>query len=244
VPVETHYFIRIIERYHAPIRRAYTIITEEVENINRDMALQMAFKATNNTAGSDELVFIFLVYRAYLRMTEYDPPTPTIAQRAAAIKKAMTELRKIKAKIQIYNALNTRNRPSTTDIYNLPLNSDVMVWRAGNTGQSGSWQGPYKLVGIDSKLYILVLPQGNTIFRSISVKPYLTDTSDNRIQIDNADSESSAEHESSPPIKYKTSPPAEHKHPPTGEHKLQGQPLKRERERPRKNPITIYLSEN
>jgi hypothetical protein len=44
------------------------------------------------------------------------------------------EIQKLRARRQIANALNTRNGSSTTDIYELPLNSDVLVWREGNTG--------------------------------------------------------------------------------------------------------------
>jgi hypothetical protein len=172
VPVEAHNSIGIVERYHGPIRRAYLIITTEIQGIDKDMALQMAFKAINDTAGPDGLVPTLLVYGALPRMVEYDAPSPTVAQRSAALKKAMTEIQKLRAKRQVNNALNTRNGPSTTDIHELTLNSDVLVWREGNTGQPGSWEGPYKLVAINGESCVLALPRGNTTFRSTSVKPF------------------------------------------------------------------------
>jgi hypothetical protein len=135
VPVEVYYSIEIIERYYALIRRAYTIITEEIKNIDRNIILQMAFKIINNMAGSNGLILIFLVYGAYLRIIKYNSSTPIIAQRAAAIKKTITELRKIKTKTQIYNILNIRNKLNITKVHDLPLNSDVIIWREGNTGQ-------------------------------------------------------------------------------------------------------------
>ena len=46
----------------------------------------MAVKAVNNTAGPDGLVPTLLVFGAYPRMTEFDPPTLTITQRATAMK--------------------------------------------------------------------------------------------------------------------------------------------------------------
>ena len=58
----------------------------------------MAVKAINNTAGPNGLVPTFLVYGAYLRMGKLDPPTPSITERAAAIRKAMAEIVKLRAK--------------------------------------------------------------------------------------------------------------------------------------------------
>ncbi len=52
----------------------------------------MAFKAINDMAGPDGLVPMLLVYGALPRMVEYDAPLPTIAQRSAALKKAMAEI--------------------------------------------------------------------------------------------------------------------------------------------------------
>ena len=172
VPVEAHHSIGIVERYHGPIRRAYKIITDEIKDISADMALQMAFKAINDTAGPDGLVPTLLVFGAYPRMTENDAPSPTVAQRAVAVKRAMAEIQRLRAKRQVEDALNTRNGPSTTSIHNLPLNSNVLVWREGNTGKTGHWDGPFKLVSMDGESCVLALPYGNTTFRSTSVKPF------------------------------------------------------------------------
>jgi hypothetical protein len=38
----------------------------------------MAIKAVNNTAGPDGLILILLVYRAYSRISNLDPPAPFI----------------------------------------------------------------------------------------------------------------------------------------------------------------------
>ena len=55
----------------------------------------MAIKAVNNTAGPDRLVPTLLVYGAYLRIDKLDPPTPSIIDQAAAIRKAMAEIVKL-----------------------------------------------------------------------------------------------------------------------------------------------------
>ena len=44
-----------------------------------------------------------------------------------AIKKAMEEIIKIKAKKQVNNALNQQNGPSVTMIYDIPLNLNILI---------------------------------------------------------------------------------------------------------------------
>ena len=55
----------------------------------------MAVKAVNNTAGLNGLVPTLLVYRAYLKISNLDPPALSITERAAAIQKAMAEIVKL-----------------------------------------------------------------------------------------------------------------------------------------------------
>ena len=45
----------------------------------------MAIKAVNNTTSPNGLVPTLLVYRAYLRISKLDPPTPSITDQAAII---------------------------------------------------------------------------------------------------------------------------------------------------------------
>jgi hypothetical protein len=179
IPVEAHWSIGAVERYHAVLRRAYEIVNAEIPDIDANIALQMAVKAVNDTAGPDGLVPTLLVFGAYPRMTQYDPPAPTIAQRSEAIKKAMTEVRKLRAKRQINNAINTRNGPSSTPVHSLPIDSDVLVWREGKTGYAGKWTGPYKLLAVNGETCIIELPRGPTEFRSTVVKPYQSNDQNN-----------------------------------------------------------------
>jgi hypothetical protein len=55
----------------------------------------MAVKAINNTAGPNGLVPTLLVYRAYLRISNLGPPTLSIIERAAIIRKAIAEIVKL-----------------------------------------------------------------------------------------------------------------------------------------------------
>ena len=87
----------------------------------------MAVKAINNTASPDGLVPTLLVYGAYLRISKLDPPAPSVIDRAAIIRKAIAEIVKLRAKQTVNNALHYRNGPNTTLVYNLPLNSKVLV---------------------------------------------------------------------------------------------------------------------
>ena len=58
----------------------------------------MAIKAVNDTASLDRLVPTLLVYRAYLRINNLNPPALTIVEQATVIQKAMTEIVKLRAK--------------------------------------------------------------------------------------------------------------------------------------------------
>ena len=55
----------------------------------------MAVKAINNTASPDRLVPTLLIYRAYLRISNLNPLTPSITEQAAAIQKAIAEMVKL-----------------------------------------------------------------------------------------------------------------------------------------------------
>ena len=87
----------------------------------------MAVKAVNNTASPNGLVPTLLVYRAYPRITNLGPPAPSITERVAIIRKAMAEIVKLRAKQTINNALYYCNGPNITLVYNLPLNSKVLI---------------------------------------------------------------------------------------------------------------------
>jgi hypothetical protein len=55
----------------------------------------MAIKAVNNIASPDKLVPTLLVYRAYLWISNLNPLTLSIIDRAAIIQKAIAEIVKL-----------------------------------------------------------------------------------------------------------------------------------------------------
>jgi hypothetical protein len=87
----------------------------------------MAIKAVNDTAGPNGLVPTLLVYGAYPRISNLDPSAPSITDRAAIIQKVMAEIVKLRAKQAVNSALHHCNRPNITLVYDLLLNSKVLV---------------------------------------------------------------------------------------------------------------------
>ena len=172
VPIEAYNNIGKVERYHTPLQRAYKIIRNKINSkqINKEIILQMAVKTINNIAGPDRIILTLLVFRAYPQMTDMDPPLPSIVQRAQAICIATKEVRQLYAEHQVSNALAIRNSPNTKPILDLPINSDIRIWR-----KKGGWKGPYKLLATNSKTYTIVMPYGPANFRLTVVKPYYTE---------------------------------------------------------------------
>ena len=60
-------------------------------------------------------------------MAKLDIPLPTVTQYVNAVKKAIAEIYKLYIERQITNILNMRTGFKINTIYNLPLNSPVLV---------------------------------------------------------------------------------------------------------------------
>ena len=182
-----------MERYHIPLRRSYEIIRDELdsEQIDKEIILQMAVKAVNDSAGPDGIVPTLLVFGAYPRITDIDPPSLSIVKRAQAIQVATKEVRRLYAQRQVNDALAMRNGPNTKPTLDLPINSDVRVWR-----EKGGWKGPYKLLATNGETCIVAMPHGPTNFRSTVVKPYYTEeASEDEQQRDQANEQQHGEQE-------------------------------------------------
>ena len=184
----------------------------------------MAVKAINNTAGPDGLVPTLLVYGAYLRISKLDPPTLSIIDQAAIIQKVMAEIVKLRAKQTINNALYYCNGPNITLVYNLPLNSKVLIQR-----KSGNQTRPYRLLAVEDETCYVELPSGLTNFRSTSVKPYFRPKYTYNVKLDELEVPAKLDKlEASlptPEVPYKLTKPAK-------------PAIKRGRGRPQKHPVT------
>jgi hypothetical protein len=87
VPVKAYNSIGKVEKYHAPLRRLYEILRDKLkeENLNKELILQIAVKAVNDTARPNGLVPTLLVFGAYLRLSSFNILTPLMIIRAEAI---------------------------------------------------------------------------------------------------------------------------------------------------------------
>ena len=65
VPIKAYNSIGKVEQYYTPLCRVYKIISLELEDASKELILQMAIKAVNNSAGPDRLVPTLLVFSAY-----------------------------------------------------------------------------------------------------------------------------------------------------------------------------------
>jgi hypothetical protein len=94
VPIEAHNSISLVERYHMLLWRLYEIICNKLKDkqINKEMILQMAIKAVNDSVGPNGLVPTLLIFGVYLWLIELDPLSLSIIKRAEAIYIATKEV--------------------------------------------------------------------------------------------------------------------------------------------------------
>jgi len=78
VPIKAYNLVGMVKHYHSPLYRIYYIIIIELLDIGKNIALQMAFKAINDSIGPNSLIPTLLVFRAYLCMVESDTPNPIV----------------------------------------------------------------------------------------------------------------------------------------------------------------------
>ena len=103
----------------------------------------MAVKAINNSVGLDGIIPILLVFGAYPRITNMDPPLLSIIKRAEAICVATKEVQRLYVERQVNNTLAIRNGLNTKLMLNLLIYLNVCVWR-----KKGGWKGLYRLLVI------------------------------------------------------------------------------------------------
>jgi hypothetical protein len=79
IPVEAYNSIGIIEHYHRPFRRTYQIICEELPDLSKEIVLQIAFKAINDSIGPDGVIPTLIVYSTYPRIVENNILSPLVS---------------------------------------------------------------------------------------------------------------------------------------------------------------------
>ena len=65
VPIKVYNSIEKIKYYYILLHRVYKIISLKLKSTSKELTLQMAVKAINNSAGLDGLISILLIFSAY-----------------------------------------------------------------------------------------------------------------------------------------------------------------------------------
>ena len=70
----------MVEYYYSPLRHIYYIIIIKLLDINKDIALQIAFKVINNFIGLNGLIPTLLVFGAYLCIVKSNTLNPIVVK--------------------------------------------------------------------------------------------------------------------------------------------------------------------
>lgn len=172
-PIESPGSIGIVERYHAPLRRAYKTLRESLnkEDTSDADCLRMAVYASNATMGPEGLCPMLLVFGALPRPAR-KTPSPNQLQRQHAIEEAKKAVLHEQGKRRIAFALRHPSSPKAKELsqrlLDLPAGSPVLVYRT----KTKQWEGPYKYIAIEGETVTIQLPRGRKIFRTTCVKPW------------------------------------------------------------------------
>ena len=173
-PIENPGTIGVVERYHAPLKKAYLKLRQTLQknDTNDAECLQMAVYAANATIGPKVVCPMLLVFGALPRPARH-MPSPTQIQRQQAIEKAKLEIQKEQASRRINFALRHTPTPKakekSAELYNLPSGAPVLVYRT----TTKLWEGPFKFISIDGETVVVQLARGRRIFRRTCVKPWI-----------------------------------------------------------------------
>ena len=145
----------------------------------------------------------------------------------------MAKIVKLQAKQAVSNALHYRNGPNITLVYNLPLNSKVLIWR-----KSGNWNGPYRLLAVENETCCVQLPSGPTSFRSTSIKPYFWPKDNHNVKPDELEAPVKPDEPEAPAEPDELGAPLPTPEAPQEPTEPAKPAVKRGRGRPRKHPVT------
>jgi hypothetical protein len=112
---------------YAPLRRVYNKLLFEFLHLGREMLLQHAVKATNDTQGLNGLVPSMLVFETLPRFPILQSDLPNQRDRLDAIKTAQAERNNIIAEQRIQEAMIRRVTPAAD--YILKPGQPVRVYR-------------------------------------------------------------------------------------------------------------------
>ncbi|KAM4061436.1 cwf18 domain containing protein [Hirsutella rhossiliensis] len=127
VPVETHWSIGKIERYHAP---SDAPLTSSMLRLATPLPPKQSFKwLLKQSMIRQDLTVLCLrcLFSAHTSRIYRLAPSASTLKRSEAMQKAMKMLRQLSAERRVKDALHARNGPSTTEVLSLPLQSEVRI---------------------------------------------------------------------------------------------------------------------
>lgn len=145
VPYEAQNAVGVVERYHEPWRCVYFIIKEGLKK-TKDISLQIAVKTMKDSTGPDGIISTLLIFRAYPRILDVDPPTPAVKWHALPIKKYMDRACKLRVEHLVKIAPNRKKGWNFDKIYTLSIGSQVPVWH-----EKYYWDRPYTLLAASNE---------------------------------------------------------------------------------------------
>lgn len=159
IPVESVNSMKIVELYHQPIRRTFSIICMNSPHTDLYAALQMAVEAVNNSVGPEGLVPTVLVYGGLSRWgLPHDPRSPSTVARVKSLCKSTSKMSKTNDNRQVRDALRARNGPDVSYIRTTPLGSHFLVYRP----KTDRWEVLYDFVDVNGEYITVLLPHHQT----------------------------------------------------------------------------------
>ena len=80
MPIKAYNLIKMVKRYYSPLYYIYHIIIAELLDINKNIALQIAFKAIKDFIGPNSFIPTLLIFGAYLYIVKFDAPNPMVVK--------------------------------------------------------------------------------------------------------------------------------------------------------------------
>jgi hypothetical protein len=95
----------------------------------KQFVLQIVIKAVNNIIRLNSLISTLLVFSIYSQITTTNTPFLIVIKRDKAIIKTIKQITKLYAKKQVTNVLRQQNRLNISDILNVLINKNVLVYK-------------------------------------------------------------------------------------------------------------------
>lgn len=128
VPIEAANRMYLVDLYHEPLWRAFSILREECPDLSFDEVLLSDMKSTNGSTGTDGLIPTILVFCAMLRLgTRHDPTHFEILKRANIVAKETKAMFYYFIKSQLRDERQQRNGRDVTDDRGTSLGTHALV---------------------------------------------------------------------------------------------------------------------